>query len=481
MLFNSIPFLIFFPIVALLYFITPVRLKTFCLLVASYFFYACWHPVHLLLLLALTLLTYFGAFALQHFVRCRKMIFIVFLLACFVPLFFYKYAIFVLSGFTPLLALASITIDSSALSFFLPLGISFYTFTAAGYLIDVYRHKTAPVRNFIDYALFVSFFGTLVSGPIQRADVFLPQLRNLPKFDCNRVKDGLLLIAWGLFQKLVIADRLAIFVNEVYDHYYFYAGFTIAIATIFYAFQIYCDFAGYSDVAIGVAQVLGIQLSINFRAPYFSFSVQEFWRRWHISLSTWFRDYIYFPLGGSRCSIPCKYRNLMITFLVSGLWHGAGLTYLVWGALNGFYQVVEDFLKRKNWMKPPVTRKQKAGAALFTFLLIDFSWLFFRAPSLQDAFSILKTMFSRFNPWVFFDGSLYRMGLNRTNFLLAVFLIIGLLVIDYLRQRMNLRAKLAAQKIGLRWFVYYAAIFSIIIFGIYGSAFDASQFIYGNF
>lgn len=446
MLFNSISFLVFFPVVALTYFLIPARIKPFWLLLSSYFFYACWHPIHIFILLWLTLSTYCGAFILQHLKRMRKFVFILLLIGCFSPLLFYKYAIFVLNSFAPVLQSMSITFDPAALSFLTPLGISFYTFTAVGYLIDGYRHKIAPEHNFIHYALFVAFFGTLVSGPIQRADVFIPQIQKLPKFDFERVKNGLLLMAWGLFQKLVIADRLAIFVNTVYDNYHLYAGFTIAIATVFYAFQIYCDFAGYSDIAIGVAQVFGIQLCANFRAPYFSFSVQEFWRRWHISLSSWFRDYIYFPLGGSRCRVLCKYRNIMITFLISGLWHGAGFTFLVWGALNGLYQVAEDILKRKNIMKPPKTRKQKIVATVCTFLLIDFSWLFFRAPTLQDAYGILSQMFARCNLWVFFDGSLYHMGLTRTEFGLAVLLIIGLMLLDYFRQHMNLRAQLAAQK-----------------------------------
>lgn len=342
MLFNSLEFLLFFPVVVALYFATPARYRWILLLAASYYFYAAWKAEYLVLIIGSTVVDYWAGLRMgRHETRTGRR---PFLIASVVTnlgvLFTFKYFNFFNDSVRAVLDRANIFYDVPAFELLLPVGISFYTFQSLSYSIDVYRGQKTPERHLGIFALYVAFFPQLVAGPIERSTHLLPQFFEQHRFEYDRAVDGLRLILWGFFKKLVIADRLAIYVNEVYGNPGAHSGGAIALATYFFAFQIYCDFSGYSDIAIGSARVMGYDLMDNFRRPYFAKSIREFWSRWHISLSTWFRDYVYVPLGGSRVATWVWYSNLMIVFLVSGLWHGANWTFVVWGGLHGTYMVV---------------------------------------------------------------------------------------------------------------------------------------------
>lgn len=342
MLFNSFNFMFFFPLVVLVYFVIPKRGRYIWLLFSSYIFYMGWNPKYALLIAFSTVITYFGGILLERFndqadekARSRKKgILVATIFINIGILIYFKYFDFILQNINLLLESCGVTAFNKGFDIILPVGISFYTFQALGYIIDVYRGEIKAEKNILRYSLFVSFFPQLVAGPIERSKNLLRQIDNVENigiWNYSRIKNGLILMLWGFFLKMVIADRAAILVDNVYDAYWMYGSIELILATVLFAIQIYCDFSSYSLIAIGAAKVMGFELMENFNTPYFSCSVKEFWSRWHISLSTWFRDYLYIPLGGNRCSKKKKYRNLMITFLVSGLWHGASWNYIFWG------------------------------------------------------------------------------------------------------------------------------------------------------
>ncbi len=402
-------------------------------------------------------------------------------------LFFFKYFYFAVDNINILLSALHIQLIQPKFDIILPLGISFYTMQMIAYIVDIYKGAKAET-NFIKYALFISFFPKLLAGPIERTATFLPQLQERKYFNYDNLKNGLLLMLYGYFLKMVIGDRAAILVNFVFENYEAYMGLEIFVAITIYSIQIYADFFGYTCIAIGAAQTMGFTLLQNFNHPFFAVSVGDYWRRWHISLSMWLRDYIYFPLGGSRYSKLKKYRNIIIVFLASGLWHGANWTYVVWGALHGFYQITGDLLK-------PVRNKIEAifkinttcfSYRLFniiiTFILVDFAWLFFRAPDIETAVIMTKQMFSVWNPWIFFDNSLYDMGLSRKDFYVLCFSIIILWAVSFMQEKgIKIREELAKQNLVFRWILYWIAIFGILTFGVYGTAYNANQFIYFQF
>ena len=370
----------------------------------------------------------------------------------------------------------------------LPVGISFYIFQALGYTIDVYRKEIVPERNFLRYALFVSFFPQLVAGPIERSKNLLRQLSEKHTFDFIRVKDGLFLMLWGLFLKIVIADRISIVVDKIFSNSSIYGGVYIVIGVILFAFQIYCDFSGYSTIAIGAAKVMGINLMENFDSPYMSASVAEFWRRWHISLSSWFKDYLYIPLGGNRKGKIRKYINILIVFGVSGLWHGANYSYVVWGLLNGLFQIIGDLLKcPKDWIYNKLhIAKEKSSYKLMqiitTFCLVDFTWIFFRAKSFKTALQMIKSIFTVHNYWILFDDSLYKLGLNGKQFRFMVLSIILLIIVDIVKWKgYSIREFIYKQDTWFRWLIYILLILVIVVFGIWGPKFDESKFIYFQF
>lgn len=332
MLFNSWEFAVFLPMVYILYWSMPHKYRAGLLLVASYFFYMSWNPKYVLLILVSTLVSYLCGIGIEKFEKHKKAIVILSASLELGILFLFKYAQFVIDTAANILNVFHIyTLDKLTLSLILPVGISFYTFQTLSYIIDVYRGRVLAERNFGIYALYVSFFPQLVAGPIERPERLIPQFRQEKKFDYDEQVKGLLLIAWGLFQKICIADALSVFVDNTYSDLFASSSLAVLISVFMFSIQIYCDFAGYSTIAVGVAKLLGFELMQNFRSPYYASSIREFWKRWHISLTTWFTDYVYIPLGGNRVKKWKHYRNLFITLLLSGVWHGADWTFFIWG------------------------------------------------------------------------------------------------------------------------------------------------------
>ena len=347
MLFNSTEFMIFFPITLIFYWIFPKKYRYICLFIASYTFYMFWNPKYALLMGTSTVVTFLSGVLIEKLKYKRTVVAFSFIINLAILIFF-KYFDFLLQNINIVLSALNIQLINKPFDVILPVGISFYTFQALSYTIDVYRGEIKSEKNIIKYALFVSFFPQLVAGPIERSNNLLIQIENLEKvkrFDYERITEGLTLMLFGYFQKMVIADRAAILVDTVFNGYYEYNSMALILAAIFFAIRIYCDFGSYSLIAIGTAKVMGINLMENFNTPYFARSVKEFWGRWHISLSTWFRDYLYIPLGGNRCSNIRKSFNILVTFLVSGLWHGANFTFIAWGAIHGIFHIIEEQLK----------------------------------------------------------------------------------------------------------------------------------------
>ncbi len=494
MLFNSVDFLIFFPVVTLIYFLMPKKLRYLWLLAASYFFYMCWSAKYAALLFFSTASTWAAGLLVGKVKqdKLKKLTVAGCVLVNMGILFIFKYFNFFQDTVNRILEKFNLQIWERSLDILLPVGISFYTFQALGYIIDVYREKTEPEKNLLRYALFVSFFPQLVAGPIERSENLLRQMQGIEQqklWNYERVTKGLTLMVWGLFVKMVIADRVALLVNTVFDSFYMYGTVSLAAGAVGFALQIYCDFMGYSTIAVGAARVLGFELMENFETPYFARSVGEFWRRWHISLSTWFRDYVYIPLGGNRCSKGRKYMNLMLTMGVSGLWHGANWTFVAWGLIHGVYQVVGDMTKKlreKLYMGLQVKRESfsfKFAQAVSTFVLVDLAWIFFRADSIGVALDYCKRIFTRWDPWSLFNGELYTLGLDRFEFNVLTVAVVVLFLVELIRylKKETITDFLEKQCIWFRWGVILLLISAILVYGVYGIKFEASQFIYFQF
>lgn len=493
MLFNSFQFLVFFPVVVLVYFLIPRKLKNIWLLIASYYFYMSWNVKYVILLLFSTVVTYASGLLLAYFsvknnVRGKKITVGLSFFLNLSVLFWFKYFDFAVMNLNRIMSALHIQVLNPSFDVLLPVGISFYIFQALSYTMDVYREETKVEKNLLRYALFVSFFPQLVAGPIERSKNLLQQLQEEHRFDFERVRDGLLLMLWGYFLKLVIADRAAVFVDAVYGDYASYGGYYLVTASILFAFQIYCDFAGYSTIAAGAAKVMGFRLMENFDCPYFSQSVSEFWRRWHISLSSWFRDYLYIPLGGNQKGLVRKYFNIMVVFLTSGLWHGAQWSFVVWGGLNGLFQIIGECMRPVRDYLNHIFKLDRGslGHKLFrvlaTFILVDFTWIFFRANQLKDAIAIIQSILTVHNPWIFFDESLYGIGLTRKEFQIMLFSIGILVLSDFLKYKgIKVREVIVRQELWCRWLCYLMAILFVLIFGVWGSTYNASNFIYFQF
>lgn len=490
MLFNSAEFLIFFPVVVLLYFVIPKKLRQFWLLAASYYFYMCWNAKYIILIFFSTCITYISGLMLEKVKqkRRKKLVVAASLALNLAILFYFKYINFMLGTLQGIFSLFHVELNLPAFDILLPVGISFYVFQALGYTIDVYWDEIHAERNFWQYALFVSFFPQLVAGPIERSRNLLGQLAEPKKFQFEAAREGLLLMLWGFFMKLMVADRAALFVNTAYGSFQRYTGWYLVVATMLFAVQVYCDFYGYSVIAMGAARILGIELMDNFDAPYFSTSVAELWRRWHISLTTWFRDYLYIPLGGSRKGKARKYFNILVVFLVSGLWHGADLSFVVWGGLNGAGQIIGEVLMpiRDRAVSLLRLHRDSLGHRLLhiagTLVFFDFSLIFFRADSFADAVEIIRLIIEGRNPEIFFDGSIYWCGLDSKNFWLLLICILILGFADYCKYRgIRIREVIAAQDVWFRWLVIVFAICAIVTLGIWGSKYEAANFIYFQF
>lgn len=493
MLFNSLQFLVFFPAVFFLYFLLPYRYRNWLLLLASVYFYMAWKPVFILLVLFSVSLDYVAALLMARAANphTRKIFLSISLVSNLAILGFFKYFNFFLDSVNHAGQWFGFASVIPFLHIILPLGISFYTFQAMAYAIDVYLRKLPAETNFFRYFLFVMFFPQLVAGPIERAPNLLKQFYEKHDFNYRDATDGLKLAAWGMFKKVVIADRLAAYVDYVYKAPEQFTGMPLMIATVFFAFQIYCDFSGYSDIAIGTAQMLGFRLMDNFNRPYFSKSIAEFWSRWHISLSTWFRDYVYIPLGGNRVSHGRHQFNIFATFLVSGLWHGASWTFVLWGALNGFYILASRWtlsVRERTTHRIGLTRLpglHKIFKILTTFTLTCIAWVFFRARSLHDALYILRHSVTNFGEWwaklFSWDTEYLKKYLLMDQEKSALLIVIGAIAfmeaIHLIQRHGRIRHMLLEYHWSIRWSLYIALVLTILIFGKFGER----QFIYFTF
>ena len=476
MVFNSYAFLVFFPIVVLAYYLLPMRARRPWLLAASYYFYMCWNAQYALLIAASTLVTYGCALGLGKTKSRggRHAILAVGLAVNLGILCFFKYFGFFADMLSRISGLLGVRMTVPVFDVLLPVGISFYTFQALGYMIDVYRGQIPPERNLMRYALFVSFFPQLVAGPIERSENLLAQVNEDHPLDGKAVRDGLLVMLLGFFEKLVIADRASVYVDAVYGNWQQASGVQILLATVAFAFQIYGDFSGYSHIAIGAAKVLGYNLMENFRQPYFAVSVRDFWRRWHISLSTWFRDYVYIPLGGSRVGPVRRALNVMVTFTISGLWHGAAMNYIAWGAANGALQVAESFLPRR--VNEPRSRLGKCAKALLTFCVIDATWMIFRAHALSTVVHMAVRMVRHMASAPMATGFTFPQ---------ALVLLIGIAILGALdalhESGRTVTAWLDRRSSAVRMALILLGVLLIVIFGVWGTNYNAQAFIYFQF
>ncbi len=483
--FNSLRYFIFLPIVIIAYYLIPKRLKNPFLLVASYYFYMCWNAAYALLMLFSTAVTFACGLLSERAGKKRARTYLALsLLLNLAVLFFFKYFNFASYALTRLSFALGFGISFPSLNVLLPVGISFYTFQALGYTVDVYRGSIPAERSFVDYALFVSFFPQLVAGPIERTANMLPQLKKPRAFSFENIRNGLTLFLWGLMKKILIADNLAVLVSSAYNDPYSHSGVQLLFATVCFAFQIYCDFSGYTDIARGSASMLGISLMENFRCPYASVSIKDFWSRWHISLSTWFKDYLYFPLGGSRVKKARHYLNLLIVFLVSGLWHGASFTFILWGLLHGLYQIL-GLVLRPLKQKLLYSRINENGIVLrvirviITFILVDFAWVLFRANSLTDALYIYKAILAI--PLHSFSlGPILSLGLELPVIRVTLIAVLVMSAVDIVSVKKPLLEQVN-KTVWLRYGFYTVLVLAVLIFGYYGPDFDPQAFVYFQF
>lgn len=479
MLFNSVEFGAFFLIVTFLYYALPCRFRWLMLLVASCGFYMAFVPIYILILFTTIVIDYVAAIYIAKSSGLRARVWLAgsVISTCLV-LFVFKYFNFFAFNVDALARALHWNYSIEFLRLALPIGLSFHTFQSLSYVVEVYRKKQEPERHFGIYALYVMFYPQLVAGPIERPQNLLHQFREHHVFDADQVKSGLLLMAWGFFKKLVIADRLALYVNYVFANPREFHGFTLAVALVFFAYQIYCDFSGYSDIARGCARVMGFRLMLNFDRPYSARSISEFWKRWHISLSTWFRDYVYIPLGGSRTTTWKLYRNLLIVFVVSGLWHGANWTFIAWGFLNGLYLVIEIATRRlreRLYARMGCTGNEfwLAGIQIcVTFGLTLFAWTLFRANSLSDAFYVWGNLWDVFARQTVTEG-----GFVREDWFIALFAITLLESVEYAQRKFQTVERFFVLPTGVRWLGYYAFASVLVFFGV----FNKSTFIYFQF
>jgi len=509
MLFNSFQFLLFFPIVTIAYFLLPQRFRWILLLSASCYFYMTFIPKYIFILAITITIDYFAGLGLEKLKGSkRKWLLVISILSNIGMLAFFKYFNFANENLASLANFIGWNYPIKTLEIILPIGLSFHTFQSLSYTIEVFRGRQKAERHFGYLATYVMFYPQLVAGPIERPQNVLHQLHTEQKFDYQRIADGLKWMAWGMFKKVVIADRMALLVDPIYNSPTDHNGPALVFATLAFAIQIYCDFSGYSDIALGSAQVMGIKLMKNFNHPYFAKSISEFWQRWHISLSTWFRDYLYIPLGGNRVAKPRWVFNLFITFLISGFWHGANWTFVIWGALHGIY-VVFFGLTEKLWTRISsalrVNRFQKLANALSTlttFSLVTYAWIFFRANNITDAIFISKGLFGGWENYLFQSKTILLEGLGpiqldaalnsmfgiltpftnepRSFILITVLALFVFLVVEIKQFRGNFLGDLNLQPAYIRW-VLYSLIITITL--VFGTAYTGAQrpFIYFQF
>ena len=488
MLFTSITFAFFLPLIFILYWAVPKRFRYLVLFAADIFFYMYGGPRFILLIAGIAFITWLAGLFMKDSGGNKKylVLSVVFVTGA---LAFFKYAGFAIDTVSSVSGALSSGFHPASLKLALPLGISFYSFAAIGYVVDVYRGKIKAERNFLKYFTFVAFFPTVLSGPINRAGDILPFINDPKDFDYEEAAAGLRKMLWGFFKKLIVADTLARYVDPVFDNARSYFGLTLIMATVFYTFQIYCDFSGYSDIATGCAALLGIRVSDNFKSPYYSRSDKEFWTRWHISLSSWFRDYVYIPLGGSRVSEARHYLNLMLTMLLSGLWHGADWSFVIWGGLHGVYQVAEDFCHKHLARKSIRGKKEKdiersvfwnIGHGILTFGMVSFAWSFFRANNTMDALYIASHMPRGLGhiagSWIMM---LNNMVLDAYKLSWVAGLILVLMIVDFIGLKRDICREFAKVPLILRWALYTGLTVFVIVMTLNGG--QHQDFIYFQF
>lgn len=476
MSFNSFSFWFVFPFIFGLYWLIPAKYnlwRKIFLVFASYLLYMSWKPASAIILLGVSLITYWGGHLLENSDdtagnnnRREKLVWL-FVILGMLPLFVYKYYNFLNDSLSEGLAFIGLHFDMPGLNWVIPVGISFFTFQAVGYMLDVYHGRIKAESNILNYVLFVCFFPQITSGPISTAEELMQQIKAPHTFYYEQGKQGLKYLLWGMFIKLVIADRLGLFVDTVYANYANYSGSTCFIASIFYTLQIYCDFAGYSLMAMGIARTLGFNLINNFRRPYFAVSITDFWKRWHISLTRWLTRQVYIPLGGSRCSKLRNYWNILVTFLVSGIWHGANWTFILWGLIHGMLQITEKALGWKkyegnNWAI-------RAVRIIITFILVNFAWVFFRMPNIGDAFMMLYRIVT--------DFGMPDLSVISGTSMIMLFTGLSILVFKDLRDEFFKNRLVFLNRKPIQWIIYIFLLCITLSFGV----FDGGQFIYANF
>ena len=470
MIYISFKFYIFLIATLLIYYILPLKLRWLVLLASSMTFYISQSGKNFWLLLVSAFIAYAYGIAKKK----GKLILFLSILLTSMPLLVIKIADFMPN-------------KSRSLSWLSTLGLAFYTLTLISYIVDIYKGIIEPQRNPFKFLLYVSFFPHIIQGPIPRYNRLAPKLYEGHKFDETVFSKGLQLIIWGFFLKLVIADKCAILVNNIFDNVYMYSGMFFVLGAVFFTIQLYTDFLGCVTICQGVAETFGITLDNNFNHPLFSRSIKEFWRRWHLSLSSWLKDYIYIPLGGNKKGTFRKYINILITFGISGLWHGAGIRFIIWGLIHGFYQIIGDLTKKTRefiYYKLKIEKDcllHKIISTVTTFSLVTISFIVFRANSLKETIYIFKSILTTFNPWVILGQSKYLLGLDVKDYTVLIFALIILLIVSIYQEKQCIRDAILAQALPIRWTIYIASILFIFLFGTYGFGFNAADFIYGGF
>ena len=477
MLFNSLSYAIFLPLVFIIYWLLPHKYRWILLFIASYYFYMSWNAKYVFLIFFTTFISYLAAILIEKYQHKKKLILSLSIIICIGILVFFKYLNFFFEIINEILNLINIQNNKIVLNILLPVGISFYTFQTLSYVIDVYRGNIKAEKHFGYYATFVSFFPQLVAGPIERPENLLPQLKKEKQFDYNNAILGLKIMAYGFFKKIVVADNLAFYVDKVYNNLPYYQGFSLLLAAIFFSIEIYCDFSGYSDIAKGSAYLLNIELMDNFKAPYFSTNIKEFWSKWHISLSSWFKDYIYIPLGGNRCSKIKHHSNLFITFLISGLWHGANITFVIWGGLNGLLQIFEDIFnikKIKNVYSPLWFIK-----VIITFTIMTLTWIFFRAQNINEAIYVFNNMFIGIDNFKnYIVSGLYSFDVTPLNLIIHLIIyLVPLTIIDCLSVKYNVIELINKKPTIVRYSLYFGLVILVLLLHYVGEV----NFIYFQF
>ncbi|MBQ9567905.1 MAG: MBOAT family protein [Lachnospiraceae bacterium] len=489
MVFTSITFAFFLPVLFILYWAIPKKTRWIVLLAANIIFYMYGGALFILLMLAIALVTWWCARRIELSPDRKKAYLVSSVIVVLGMLGFFKYADFAIGTVSSICGLFSLSFSPAALRLALPLGISFYSFAAIGYVADVYKGRIPAQSSYFRYLAFVSFFPSVLSGPINRAGDIMPQIDEPADFDYDLAAAGLRQMLWGFFKKLIIADTLTLYVDPIFDNVRFYFGMTLIVSTILYTFQIYCDFSGYSDIAIGTAKLLGIRLKDNFKSPYYSRSVKEFWSRWHISLSTWFRDYVYIPLGGSRVSDGRHNLNIMLTMLLSGLWHGADWSFVIWGGLHGVYQVAEDFCHRHFSKKEYRGMKERdikrsvpwnIGHGILTFAMVSFAWSFFRANNTADALYIASHMHRGLGhiagSYIMMLNNMHLDGLKLTY---LIVLIVILMAVDFAGLKRDIYGLFGKLPMWGRWLIYTGLTVFVIVITLNGGVHQ--EFIYFQF